>query len=118
MISIRCSFSGVTTIFFSCRAALSDPELYSIRRFRDVSQSELVVAALLLDWRSIYFVSGTNVKVDLFYSMLFFLLMDTFAPKPLVRVSGRGTICVVFVIGWMTVLSLRSVEQQSEQGQR
>jgi hypothetical protein len=37
-----------------------------------------------LDWRSVYFVTGINVKVDLFYSLLFYL-METFAPKRLVR---------------------------------
>jgi hypothetical protein len=60
-------------LFLSCR--LERPrevvEFYSIRGFRDVSQSELVAAAELFDWRSVYFVTEINVKVDLFYSMLF-----------------------------------------------
>jgi hypothetical protein len=89
----------------SYRAALSVvAEFYSIRRFRDASHSELVAATELLDGRSVYFVTGINVKVDLFYSM-FFYLMDTFAPKRLVRVDDD--ICGVCI--WlMTVLSLRS----------
>jgi hypothetical protein len=57
-----------------------------------------------MDGRSVYFVTGINVKVDLFYSMLFYL-MDTFAPKRLVRVRVDDDICGVCI--WlMTVLSL------------
>jgi hypothetical protein len=62
-------------------------EFFSIRRFRDVNQSELVAAAEVLDCRSVYFVTGINVKVDLFCTMLFYL-MDTFVPKRLVRVKA------------------------------
>jgi hypothetical protein len=39
-------------------------------------------------------VTGINVKVDLFYSMLF-CLMDTFAPKRLVRVKAGDDMCGV-----------------------
>jgi hypothetical protein len=64
-------WSDHDVLFLSCR--LERPrevaEFYSIRGFRDVDQSELVAAWLM---------------VDLFYSMLFYL-MYTFAPKRLVR---------------------------------
>jgi hypothetical protein len=76
-------------LFRSCR--LEQPrevaEFYSIRGFLDADQSELVAVAELLDFRSVYFVTGINVKVDMFYSMLF-NLMDTVAPKRLVRVRA------------------------------
>jgi hypothetical protein len=38
--------------------------------------------------------TGINVKVDLFYSMLFYL-MDAFAPKRLVRVKAGDDMCGV-----------------------
>jgi hypothetical protein len=83
-------------LFLSCR--LERPrevaKFYSIRRFQDVNQSKLVAAAEVLDWRSVYFVTGINVKVDLFYSMHFYL-MDTFAPKRLVRVRTGDDMCGV-----------------------
>jgi hypothetical protein len=41
-----------------------------------------------------FVVTGINVKVDLFYSMLFYL-MDTFVPKRLVRVRVGDDICGV-----------------------
>jgi hypothetical protein len=44
--------------------------------------------------RSVYFVTRINVKVDLFYFMLVYL-MDTFAPKHLVRVRARNDMCGV-----------------------
>jgi hypothetical protein len=43
-------------------------------------------------------VTGINVTVHLFYSILFYL-MDTFASKRLIRVRA-GAICVEFVTGW------------------
>jgi hypothetical protein len=61
---------------------------------RKNKQSELIASAELLDWRSIYFVTGIFVKVDLFYSILFYL-MDTFAPKHLVRVRAGDDMCGV-----------------------
>jgi hypothetical protein len=67
---------------------------YSVRRFRDVNQSELVAAAELLDWLSVYVVTGINVKVDLFYSRLFYL-MATFALKRLGRVRAGDDMCGV-----------------------
>jgi hypothetical protein len=82
-------------LFLSCR--LGRPrevaEFYSVRRFdqRDVDQSELVAAAELLDWRSVYFVTGINFKVD----FMLFCLMDTFAPKRLVMVKAGDDMCGV-----------------------
>jgi hypothetical protein len=78
-------------LFLSCRLELPR-EVADF--FRDVSQGELAAAAELLDWRSVYFVTGVNVKVDTFYSMLFYL-MDTFAPKRLVRVKAGDDMCGV-----------------------
>jgi hypothetical protein len=78
-----------TTVSLSFERPREIAEFYRIRRFRDVSQSQLVADTELLDWRSVYFVTGINVKVDLFYSM-FGYLMDTFAPNHMVRVRAGG----------------------------
>jgi hypothetical protein len=55
-----------------------------VRNFKNIVQSELLEAAVLLDWESIPFVSGLNAKIEVLYTFLNHLL-DVFAPIKYVK---------------------------------
>jgi hypothetical protein len=63
-------------------------------KVRNIGVLDFFLLYKVLDWRLVYFVTGINVEVDLFYSMLFYM-MDTFAPKRLVRVRAGDDMCGV-----------------------
>jgi hypothetical protein len=88
MISNRYPSPGATTLCFFCRVGLNDLE-----KLQNFTALEDFVASALLDWRSVCFWTGNNDnKVDLFYSMLFYLI-DAFAPKHLVRIRAMDNMC-------------------------
>jgi len=104
-------WSDHDAIFLSCdinKCGLSLTNKW-IRNFKSIDESNFLSFAAQLDWSSIMYVSGVNEKIEQFYVFLR-LLLDTFAPKKLIKFQENKSLNDVE--NWITDDILQKIDER------